>query len=288
MPPRTQQLSSWKLAFTVGSDVYFADGRYDPSSVPGRELLAHELTHVMQQSGQHAAPLMIQRQVAPLPSVSSPPSPGPTSEDFASGEPAWIAPPRLREGARPVYDEETRAVIAFRYSSGGYYEVYDLEVPLEVYDLEGNLVDRGERGIESPLIDPIDIFAGGLVGLGRSLLGGSVRAGARGLAAAAAEEGGAVAARGGLRAAAATLSAQALAAVRAGWRTIRVGGALNFAETAGAHMAGAGRRVPLHILRLAIRWGTRTADPEGVAGAFRYVIPMFKGARDQAGRWIYK
>lgn len=36
-------------AYTVGSDVVFGSGRYDPSSAAGRTLLAHELTHVVQQ-----------------------------------------------------------------------------------------------------------------------------------------------------------------------------------------------------------------------------------------------
>jgi hypothetical protein len=38
-------------AFTVGSDVFFAEGKYDPSSRQGQGLLAHELTHVGQQTG---------------------------------------------------------------------------------------------------------------------------------------------------------------------------------------------------------------------------------------------
>ncbi|WP_322770275.1 DUF4157 domain-containing protein, partial [Frankia sp. Cr1] len=33
-------------AFTTGTDVFFAPGRFDPSSPTGRGLLAHELTHV--------------------------------------------------------------------------------------------------------------------------------------------------------------------------------------------------------------------------------------------------
>ncbi|MGK3983873.1 DUF4157 domain-containing protein [Sorangium sp. So ce136] len=37
------------LAFTVGSDLYFAPGYYDPHSQRGQELLGHELTHVKQQ-----------------------------------------------------------------------------------------------------------------------------------------------------------------------------------------------------------------------------------------------
>jgi Domain of unknown function (DUF4157) len=38
-------------AYTVGSDVVFERGQYGPSTVPGRQLLAHELTHVVQQKG---------------------------------------------------------------------------------------------------------------------------------------------------------------------------------------------------------------------------------------------
>jgi hypothetical protein len=38
-------------AFTTGSDVYFAAGEYEPGSSGGQRLLAHELTHVVQQRG---------------------------------------------------------------------------------------------------------------------------------------------------------------------------------------------------------------------------------------------
>lgn len=38
-------------AFTTGTDVFFAAGEYQPSSTGGRELIAHELTHVAQQRG---------------------------------------------------------------------------------------------------------------------------------------------------------------------------------------------------------------------------------------------
>ncbi len=36
-------------AFTTGSDIYFKDGEYQPDTHEGRHLLAHELTHVIQQ-----------------------------------------------------------------------------------------------------------------------------------------------------------------------------------------------------------------------------------------------
>lgn len=37
------------LAFTLGETLYFAPGRYDPTTREGVELLGHELTHVVQQ-----------------------------------------------------------------------------------------------------------------------------------------------------------------------------------------------------------------------------------------------
>ncbi|HEX3230519.1 MAG TPA: DUF4157 domain-containing protein, partial [Pyrinomonadaceae bacterium] len=39
------------LAYTVGNDVVFAAGRYSPSTQDGRRLIAHELTHTLQQRG---------------------------------------------------------------------------------------------------------------------------------------------------------------------------------------------------------------------------------------------
>jgi outer membrane protein OmpA-like peptidoglycan-associated protein len=43
-------------AFTKGNDVSFASGRYNPSSSAGRQLLAHELAHVLQQRTGGRAP----------------------------------------------------------------------------------------------------------------------------------------------------------------------------------------------------------------------------------------
>jgi Domain of unknown function (DUF4157) len=53
-------------AFTVGEDVVFGIGRYDPSSPVGRQLLAHELAHVVQQAGRRGGaggPLIQRRSI---------------------------------------------------------------------------------------------------------------------------------------------------------------------------------------------------------------------------------
>jgi hypothetical protein len=48
-------------AFTVGSDVFFRDGMPDTSSKSGQHLLAHELTHTIQQGGADGTAQRIQR-----------------------------------------------------------------------------------------------------------------------------------------------------------------------------------------------------------------------------------
>jgi hypothetical protein len=48
-------------AFTVGNDVFFNQGKFSPESDSGKHLLAHELTHTIQQNGS----VEVQRRVSP-------------------------------------------------------------------------------------------------------------------------------------------------------------------------------------------------------------------------------
>ena len=50
-------------AFTLGEDIAFAPGTYDPSTPQGRHLLAHELAHVVQQAHSGAGPVLHRRGV---------------------------------------------------------------------------------------------------------------------------------------------------------------------------------------------------------------------------------
>ena len=50
-------------AFTLGNEIFFGAGQYQPDTISGRHLIAHELAHVLQQST-NASPF-IQRQVPP-------------------------------------------------------------------------------------------------------------------------------------------------------------------------------------------------------------------------------
>jgi len=54
---------------------------------------------------------------------------------------------------------------------------------------------------------------------------------------------------------------------------------LRFTATTAARMTAKGRHVPLHILHLAIKYGKRGADPEGVRGAFLYTARMLRNGK---------
>ncbi len=57
-------------AYTVGSDVFFAASEYAPESRAGRSLLAHELTHVVQQGGADRSPTAALRRISRVASVT--------------------------------------------------------------------------------------------------------------------------------------------------------------------------------------------------------------------------
>ena len=77
--PRAVEMSEQiqAKAFTVGNDIYFNSGMFSPETLEGKYLLAHELTHTIQQKNQS----QIQRQPAvdlrPTPRPSAPTRPHP-------------------------------------------------------------------------------------------------------------------------------------------------------------------------------------------------------------------
>ncbi|ABU58897.1 eCIS core domain-containing protein [Roseiflexus castenholzii] len=128
------------LAFTVGNDIAFAPGQYQPGSDEGRALLAHELTHTIQQTG---GAVRVQRQTLPdlqgvganlgLPeTMQSPPSSGLQSGgrrmiSYGSQGPDVADAQQLlnQHGAAPplavdgIFGPKTRqATIAFQKSRG--------------------------------------------------------------------------------------------------------------------------------------------------------------------------
>ncbi len=67
-------------AFTTGQDIFFGQGKYEPGSQGGQKLIAHELTHVVQQGGAQRKPqakAQTKRQSAPAPATEIETSPPP-------------------------------------------------------------------------------------------------------------------------------------------------------------------------------------------------------------------
>lgn len=88
-------------AFAHGNDVYFNKGQYDPQSSEGKHLLAHELTHTIQQKG------MVQKQVQK----------NPNSTPWRYNPPATVTRTIIEiqgiVGANPdgVYGTQTKAAV---------------------------------------------------------------------------------------------------------------------------------------------------------------------------------
>lgn len=80
-------------AYTLGSHIVFGTGEYAPASSAGRRLLAHELTHVVQQG---ASPGVVRRQLVPEvpPEVPFEPMPFPQMPELEL-EPVPEMPPEL-------------------------------------------------------------------------------------------------------------------------------------------------------------------------------------------------
>ncbi|NKE70353.1 eCIS core domain-containing protein [Candidatus Manganitrophus noduliformans] len=90
------------LAYTAGRDIVFAAGRYEPATAAGRHLLAHELAHVVQQTGGGSG--AIQRQ--PDPSMES---------DFQLSP---FRPTDLRENASPLLASALGSTTIDRFPTG--------------------------------------------------------------------------------------------------------------------------------------------------------------------------
>jgi hypothetical protein len=86
-------------AFTVGSDIYFNKGEYNPGSRAGKSLLAHELTHTIQQGKVNTVSMKIDRQEDA--GVDGPRDAGlPGGVPSAPTEPEPMGPPPPTEAPR--------------------------------------------------------------------------------------------------------------------------------------------------------------------------------------------
>lgn len=112
-------------AFTHGSDIYFNQGKYNPENLAGRHLLAHELTHVVQQNS-----MKIQRSL--LQSGDECEERGPANREIDEDHPESGLPPLIWNS--PQWLEKKRKK---RPTVGHAQEL--LNVFLRNYDDEGSV-----------------------------------------------------------------------------------------------------------------------------------------------------
>lgn len=97
-------------AFTTGQDVFFRQGAYQPGSRSGQELLAHELTHVVQQSG---------------PDVARRPDEGRIQRDVA-----WREEPKAPDTQFDAFVNQLNAIVNESYASV-------IASPVGIVDVDG-------------------------------------------------------------------------------------------------------------------------------------------------------
>jgi hypothetical protein len=78
-------------AFTQGEHIFFNSGRYQPGDTPGRQLLAHELTHTLQQGAATPAAPMAQAQSGSVQRQTPNQTTTPTPDPNAAPDPATDA-----------------------------------------------------------------------------------------------------------------------------------------------------------------------------------------------------
>lgn len=108
-------------AFTSGSDIYFNSGQYRPDTDSGKHLLAHELTHVVQQTGPRGGSGMVQERARPdtIARATDPPERKWYYGHNVSGTQVHGELEKILRGADPQKDLVTEAAIpgANRYES---------------------------------------------------------------------------------------------------------------------------------------------------------------------------
>jgi len=137
-------------AFTVGTDIAFAKGNYAPESTAGRELLAHELTHVVQQgSGAQRAIHLQQQQQKQRPTGES------SGADTEQNQGTWTWEIARRNGATSFSGSRTDLEeFDWGYLGVGQHIHSRLERDATLgYNGYINVFDRGEVDSEREMVE---------------------------------------------------------------------------------------------------------------------------------------
>ena len=137
-------------AFTHGSEIYFDAGEYDPQSRRGRQLLAHELTHVVQQTRPGATPF-VQRQADPAHDLTASGLSGDPKLEEVFDEKGFLGPPRKGPEVKKV--QEALLALGFTLPKFGADGDYGSETRQAVRDFQAKAGLSGTQidGIVGPI-----------------------------------------------------------------------------------------------------------------------------------------
>ncbi len=119
-------------AYTVGQHIVFGSGRLAPGTRDGRRLIAHELTHVIQQSGARSAPMIARSPAQPSPPVAwgsgwfpsqggvIPGKQGPLPPTIFEQPSAWtpVGAPAAFDAFLTLTPDMRKTAVEFSYASG--------------------------------------------------------------------------------------------------------------------------------------------------------------------------
>ncbi|HFK7187417.1 hypothetical protein ACLPHD_19610 [Serratia odorifera] len=171
-----------------------------------------------------------------------------------------FAPRNRPLNSQPILDDQTGMCIG--------YSVTQAPGLWRIYDADGTFVRLEEAPLESPLIDPTDfaLLAFGVFRIlrtGRTLFEVGTRA-----------------------AVSVKLSNATMSFLRGRLKIGLSARNLKVTERVAQRMRDPGRYVPLQIQEKAIRYGVRSADPQGVAGQFVYRAEMSRLVKRTVGNQI--
>lgn len=143
-------------AYTVGSQIVFGKGQFSPTTTPGRRLLAHELTHVLQQTRNHPEADKAQRDTV-SPSAAPKDVTQCDQKDYVAGriaqdieENAWVQPNPYQyimeqfEDLGSLEDNVGAALIKIQVDSGRLIKIASSSQGRRVLDMLYDAVITGD------------------------------------------------------------------------------------------------------------------------------------------------
>jgi hypothetical protein len=134
-------------AFTVGNDIYFNNGKFSPDSSDGKHLLAHELTHTIQQ--RNSLQRHIQRLGTPFGPAANGPSNWAAQVTTATTPTQKAALVRTAAGSTVTVNDATAASVSDAVPDPAHLRAFSIAAP--VINFDGNLSSKNARVGGRPL-----------------------------------------------------------------------------------------------------------------------------------------